>query len=803
MKRYYLIIAMILVGVSALRSQHANVVWESPSRNSSESMPCGGGDIGMNVWVEEGDVLFYLSRSGTFDENNCQLKQGRFRLRLSPNPFEDAKDFRQELKLQDGYVEVSAGGTQVQIWADVFHPVVHVEIAGGQSVQAEVIYENWRYKERIIRKGEGQQSSYKWAPPKGTATKADFVAPSGNKLLFYHRNPEQTVFDVAVAQQGMNEVKSQMMNPLKNLTFGGYLLGDNLSFAGTKDGIYAGTDYRAWEFRSSKASRKHQFCIVLHTEQTESLEQWKKGLASSLQRIAPNGKISPKIVSKDKKRTRSWWNNFWQRSFIESGEVGATQTAKANKAVSAEEVAKAEEITRNYTLFRYMLGCNAYGSVPTKFNGGLFTFDPCHIDEKQAFTPDYRKWGGGTMTAQNQRLVYWPMLKSGDFDMMPSQFDFYNRMLKNAELRSEVYWQHGGACFCEQIENFGLPNPAEYGFKRPDWFDKGLEYNAWLEYEWDTVLEFCQMILETKNYADADITPYLPLIESSLTFFDEHYRMLASRRGRKALDGEGHLILFPGSACETYKMTNNASSTIAALRTVLETYGKKEDMLKTIPPIPLRYVEVKDTLGMLNLANSLEASSSSSSSTSSNSLNLATTPILKQTIAPAKSWERINNIETPQLYPVFPWRIYGVGKENLDIARDTYFYDPDAVKFRSHTGWKQDNIWAACLGLTEEAKRLSIAKLSNGPHRFPAFWGPGYDWTPDHNWGGSGMIGLQEMLLQTNGEQIILFPAWPKEWDVHFKLHAPKQTTVEATLKDGKVVELKVSPESRKKDIIM
>ncbi len=26
----------------------------SPSRNSGESMPCGGGDIGLNVWVEEG-----------------------------------------------------------------------------------------------------------------------------------------------------------------------------------------------------------------------------------------------------------------------------------------------------------------------------------------------------------------------------------------------------------------------------------------------------------------------------------------------------------------------------------------------------------------------------------------------------------------------------------------------------------------------------------------------------------------------------------------------------------------------------
>ena len=777
--RRIFVLLFVFVSVSALWSRHANVIWNTPSRNSSESMPCGGGDIGMNIWVEEGDILFYLSRSGTFDENNCQLKQGRFRIRLFPNPFKDAKDFRQELKLKDGYVEVSAGGTQIQLWADVYHPVVHVEITNAQPLRTEVSYENWRYKERMIRKGEGQQCSYKWAPPKGAVTTADFVSLSskrelpgmtkkGNLLLFYHRNPEQTVFDIAVAQQGMENVKSQMMNPLKHLTFGGYLFGDNLEYTGTTDNIYAGTDYRAWNFRSSKVSRKEQFCIVLHTEQTTTVEQWEQDLQISLQRIAPQGKISSEIVSLDKKQTRLWWNAFWQRSFIEP--IGNTENKNDSDI---------KKITRNYTLFRYMLGCNAYGSIPTKFNGGLFTFDPCHIDEKQAFTPDYRKWGGGTMTAQNQRLVYWPMLKSGDFDMMSSQFDFYNRMLKNAELRTQVYWQHNGACFCEQIENYGLPNPAEYGFKRPEWFDKGLEYNAWLEYEWDTILEFCQMILETKNYANADITPYLPLIESSLTFFDEHYRQLASRRGRKALDGNGHLVLFPGSACETYKMTNNASSTIAALKTVLENYGKKNEMLKTIPPIPLRYIEIKD------------------------SLSPTASPELKQTISPAVSWERINNVETPQLYPVFPWRIYGVGKENLELARNTYFYDPEAIKFRSHVGWKQDNIWAACLGLTEEAKRLALAKLSNGPHRFPAFWGPGYDWTPDHNWGGSGMIGLQEMLLQTNGEQILLFPAWPKEWDIHFKLHAPGETTVEATLKDGKVTDLKVLPESRKKDIII
>ena len=47
-----------------------------------------------------------------------------------------------------------------------------------------------------------------------------------------------------------------------------------------------------------------------------------------------------------------------------------------------------------------------------------------------------------------------------------------------------------------------------------------------------------------------------------------------------------------------------------------------------------------------------------------------------------------------------------------------------------------------------------------------------------------------------------LFPAWPKEWEVDFKLHAPRQTTVEGILRDGKLVSLKVTPKSRMKDVV-
>ena len=274
------------------------------------------------------------------------------------------------------------------------------------------------------------------------------------------------------------------------------------------------------------------------------------------------------------------------------------------------------------------------------------------------------------------------------------------------------------------------------------------------------------MILDMKRYNNADISEYMPMIESVLLFFDEHYRQLAAQRGRRDLDGEGKLIIYPGTACETYKMAHNPVTTIAALRSVLESSGVNPEMLERIPEISTRTVNGKEM------------------------------------IAPALSWERVNNIETPQLYPIFPWRNYGVGRPELERAINTYSYDPDALKFRTHIGWKQDNIWAAYLGLTDEAVDLTLKKMGNGPHRFPAFWGPGYDWTPDLNWGGSGMIGMQEMLMQEVGDQIFILPTWPATWDIRFKLHAAHQTTVEVTLKDGKITQLDVFPKEREKDIV-
>ena len=109
----------------------------------------------------------------------------------------------------------------------------------------------------------------------------------------------------------------------------------------------------------------------------------------------------------------------------------------------------------------------------------------------------------------------------------------------------------------------------------------------------------------------------------------------------------------------------------------------------------------------------------------------------------------------------------------------------------------------AYLGLTEDARKnlVSRSRNSHKGSRFPAFWGPNFDWIPDQDHGGVLMKATQAMLMQCDGESIFLLPAWPPQWDVSFKLHAPRQTTVECDVKGGKITRLHVTPESRRKDV--
>lgn len=736
-----------------------NINWNSQSKNSSESMPLGGGDIGCNVWVENGDVLFYLSQSGAFDENNQFLKLGRVRLKFEPNIFlSDNCEFNQELKLYDGYIQIKGESKKNQIkidlWVDVFNSMINVKINSAKNINVTAFYENWRTKDRVLQMNERHACFSYSEYPNDVINYSDSISYDDNTIFWYHRNrSDKLLFDFCVEQQGLTKVKDQLINTQKNLTFGGCMYGKNMIIDKMGYGQYIDTPYHFWSIKSKKPDKKHSLKIVLQTEQATTQKEWKDRL------------YAKKVIGNNQNnwlKTKDWWHEFWDRSHIfinyeknDTSDLGW-------------------QVGRNYQLFRYQLACNAYGKYPTKFNGGLFTFDPIFVKQGQRMnhsTPDYRSWGGGSHTAQNQRLVYWPMLKSGDFDMMLPQFDFYNRILKNAELRTKEYWGHNGCCFTEHTETFGLPTASSWGFKegkrkRLENIEYGILTNQWVRFHYTNQLEFAFMILKYHEYSKEDISEYMPFITSSLTFFFEHYKYREFKRTGKFYDEFNKLVIYPSTACETFKNIKNPTDICIALTSIIN----------SLQDLPNKFISEEDQKYWHEQLKHIPDLTFKKSNG-------------KTILVAAENLPQRINTDIPELYPLYPYGLYGVGKPNLQVAIDTWKSGLLDDR-KNYLSWHQDAIFCARMGLTEEAKKITILKMQNSQNRFPSFWGPGHDWTPDHNWGGSGMIGLQEMLLQFSGDQLLILPAWPNDWDVDFKLNAPDKKSVEVIYKRGKIESL-------------
>jgi hypothetical protein len=153
------------------------------------------------------------------------------------------------------------------------------------------------------------------------------------------------------------------------------------------------------------------------------------------------------------------------------------------------------------------------------------------------------------------------------------------------------------------------------------------------------------------------------------------------------------------------------------------------------------------------------------------------------------------------LFPIWPFRLFGLERPMLEEARNAYRLRGS----HNDVGWGYDGNAAPLLGMTDEAARILKVKISNSnaAYRWPATWGPNFDWLPDQCHGGNLMASINYMLLQHSGDKILILPAWPKDWDVSFKLHAPRQTTVEVVYRGGKFEKLEVLPKERRKDITL
>jgi hypothetical protein len=476
--------------------------------------------------------------------------------------------------------------------------------------------------------------------------------------------------------------------------------------------------------------------------------------------------IEPRTLSFDARLLPGQWAHV--AGSYDSGTGEERLYLNGKLVASADLAGSTYELTQGYVLQRFVSACAGRGSYPIKFNGSIFTVDAFERDQK--LDADYRRWGG-PYWFQNTRLVYWPMLASGDFDLMRPLFEMYRKALPFCRQRTKVYFDHEGAFFPETMYFWGAYATDNYGWDRTGKHVSQVD-NTFIRWYWCGGLELCAMMLDYYAFTgDEDFAQHtlLPIATAVVEFYDKHH-------GR---DGQGRLLLKPAQALETWQDVVNPLPDIAGLKFVLNgllalpeklvapTIREQwERLLKELPPLPTTQVQGKTAL------------------------------------APASEIHGgRSNCENPELYAVFPFRLFGVGKTELDVARETFAQRT----FRGSSGWQQDDTQAAFLGLAKEAAELVARRFAahSPDHRFPAFWGPNFDWVPDQDHGGNGLMALQTMLLQWHGRQIFLFPAWPEEWDVEFRLHAPMNTIVEGVYKNRKVEKLLVTPQARLRDVVV
>jgi len=752
---------------AGLKNQLAkyNPVWTEQSTSSSESMPLSGSKgNGLNVWVQDGDVYFYLANNECYDENADLLKLGCIRLHLSPNPFAPGSTFKQELDIYNSRIIITGKSKdgkegKVCLWYDIRKPVVYAQVTSSLPVNLKATFATWRDRVDSVALGNYDFGGDSRVLP-------DVIEQNKTSIIWYHQNDnKKLIVNQLIEKQKFQKYSSTIHDVSKDLIFGGMMSGKGMISDGFESIKWQCWTGKAWHLKSEKPAKSFDLVIVPLVKQEKNINKWKAEAKAQYVKATTQIKEAHDAGNK-------WWSTFWQRSYI-------FVNPQANAADSGWQVG------RNYQLFRYMWACNKDGRLPLKFNGGIFTTDaPAaelikHFSAKYKVsdktTPDYRRWGNLFM-AQNQRLIGWPGLGSGDFDLMHPSLDFYTERLAVAEARSKAYWNHGGAAFMEALDLSGLPVnrlATSTGPANP----------IHLKYHLSMQIEFAFMAIQLVKYSGEDIKPYLPFIESVVRFYDEHYRMENHNRTGKDYDQNGKLVLYPLNSLELFSEATDPVEVVSGLKRVTE------EMLS----FPAGVIPTSTRAWFTSFSGHIP------------DINFETRNN-KTVIKPAKVYGKVYNAtDFPEMYAVWPYGIYHVGKkEGLLEANNTWENLPDdrkaALQFWS---WMCTPIYAAVMGRTGDAKRLIIEKLSdkNANLKFTAFFGPGHDWIPDHNWGGSGMIGLQNMLVYNDKSQMYLFPAWPREWNVTFKLHSSNQTTIEGNYQNGKIIRLHVTPDTRKKNL--
>ena len=195
-----------------------------------------------------------------------------------------------------------------------------------------------------------------------------------------------------------------------------------------------------------------------------------------------------------------------------------------------------------------------------RFNETLFTvghdLPPGAAPTPANHDPDYRELGA-CFWNQDTRLIYYPLIAAGDYDLLKPWFDMYLRALPLEKARTKAYYHHSGAYFPETMYFWGLPNLHDFG-----WGNSTVELQTpWVRYHIQGTLEIISQMLDAyDNTQDPryvrDVVPFA----DAIIYYAENWPR----------DPNGKIHMAPVQSLETYELDAvNPTPDIAGLKSII------------------------------------------------------------------------------------------------------------------------------------------------------------------------------------------------------------------------------------------
>ena len=194
-----------------------DVIWSTPGTNENDSMPIGNGDLAANIWTEQnGDLVVLVAKADAWTEAGTLVKLGRVRVHLTPNPFADAPDFAQVLKLENSSVEIRRQESFIRVWVDANHPALHIEahLADPASLQAGL--EIWRTNACPLSAPSPERGGlFEFGDQSpALAFEPDLILPADSHSLTWCHFNQASVYPVVFQQEHLEAFLSKYPDPL-------------------------------------------------------------------------------------------------------------------------------------------------------------------------------------------------------------------------------------------------------------------------------------------------------------------------------------------------------------------------------------------------------------------------------------------------------------------------------------------------------------------------------------------------------------------------------------------------------------